>query len=774
MKTLFTLLFFSMFSFSYAQTFQWAKSYGGTGDDNGLGVCVDDDGNVYTLGSITGTVNFDTTSLSGNIFIAKHSPNGKLIWAKTNTVSGVSVINSKIVEKDGFLYFTGAKSNGSNTNIYISKFDTAGHFIWDLTTAPLTPGNNRGLGLAIENNLIYVTGFFQNTVNFGGIFLSAMGSGSFPSDAFVAKYDTAGICQWVKRAGGTNSNSDQGRSVAVDRYGDIVVTGYFGGNGTFGNFSVTQTGLGYDVFTAKYDTQGNCLWVRQGVGNSNNIGFGLVTDSNKNVFITGRFSGASIEFSGTTLTGGPIFIVKYDQNGNLIWAKTGGGGSQSEGMGVAVDSLENLYVAGVFYLDAIFDTITVLRPSTPPNGLSAFVAKYDSTGIIQWVHRSISTNAINHFNHNRSIAIDKIGNAYVTGNFTSTTHFENTVIPTAGGSDIFIAKLNDFVTDFEVSSTSLCAGASFYGVFYGIEFNSNNNFTLELSDSSGSFLNPTIVGSLAGTLGDTIYGIIPFSIATGQNYRLRVKSSSPEAIGREVNIIITAIPIAQVSYTGNTVFCQGGNLQLTAQQEPGFNYQWLRNGNFISNATNSSYTASQSGMYVIRVSNSCDTVFSVPVEVIVHPLPNVTISPFNSVCLNEAPFALSGGTPSGGIYSGPGVSFPNNFNPSAAGTGFRNITYTFTDQNGCTNSANRNIQVMSIPSVSLAIPSQICLQDTALLLDGGNPKGGTFSGTGVSGNYFEPAIAGEGDHLITYVYTNSSGCSDTAALSINVDKCLGI
>lgn len=76
-------------------------------------------------------------------------------------------------------------------------------------------------------------------------------------------------------------------------------------------------------------------------------------------------------------------------------------------------------------------------------------------------------------------------------------------------------------------------------------------------------------------------------------------------------------------------------------------------------------------------------------SVTVHPLPSVSLTLVpNIVAENDPPFPLSGGSPVGGVYSGPGVIGGNTFNPSAAGVGTHQITYTYTDPNGCTNSAS--------------------------------------------------------------------------------------
>ena len=88
------------------------------------------------------------------------------------------------------------------------------------------------------------------------------------------------------------------------------------------------------------------------------------------------------------------------------------------------------------------------------------------------------------------------------------------------------------------------------------------------------------------------------------------------------------------------------------------------------------------------------------VTITVNPLPNVTLNNFSSVCIDASSFALSGGNPTGGIYSGNGV-VNNTFNPSTAGVGTHLITYSYTDANGCSSSATKNIVVNPLPSATL-------------------------------------------------------------------------
>lgn len=142
-----------------------------------------------------------------------------------------------------------------------------------------------------------------------------------------------------------------------------------------------------------------------------------------------------------------------------------------------------------------------------------------------------------------------------------------------------------------------------------------------------------------------------------------------------------------ITNTGPTTFCVGKSVMLNANLLGNtYSYTWRLNGNVISGATSSSYLALQQGTYTLRTdSSSCSSV-SLPVSVIVNPIPSVSITPIPSfINLKAAPIALSG-NPSGGIFTGEGVS-ASSLNPILSKLGAKNIKYTYVDSKGCTNAA---------------------------------------------------------------------------------------
>lgn len=246
---------------------------------------------------------------------------------------------------------------------------------------------------------------------------------------------------WAKSAGATSAEYGQG--TATDALGNVYLVGAFQSSTiTFGTTTLTNNGVGdFDIFIAKYDPLGNVLWAQSAGGLSFDYGYGITTDASGNVYITGWFQSTTIVFGSTTLTnagvGTDIFLVKYDPSGNVLWAKSEGGSTGDTGYGVATDANGNVYITGEFQSPTMTIGATILTNAggTVPNDI--FIAKYDNAGTPLWAQRAGGTGS----DFGNSIAIDNYGNAYVTGNFSSSTiNFGTGPLTNAGVYDLYIAK----------------------------------------------------------------------------------------------------------------------------------------------------------------------------------------------------------------------------------------------------------------------------------------------------------------------------------------------
>ncbi len=213
--------------------------------------------------------------------------------------------------------------------------------------------------------------------------------------------------------------------------------------------------------------------------------------------------------------------------------------------------------------------------------------------------------------------------------------------------------------------------------------------------------------------------------------------------------------------------CTGTATVMTAPGIAPFSYQW----NDADNQTTQTAIGLCEGTYIVTVT-SANGIVSTGTVTISNFVPNVSFNMTANLCANAAPINLTGFSPvptnnQQGVFNGPGVN-QGQFNPLSAGPGAHNVTYTFTNQSGCTNTAQATINVFPLPNLTINAPNSICIDAPPLQVNL-NPAGGTLSGPGVTGNIFNPATAGLGTHTLTYNFTDNNGCSNTITKQITVN-----
>ncbi|RFS16974.1 SBBP repeat-containing protein [Emticicia sp. C21] len=422
-------------------------SAGGTGADMGQDIAVDNSGNIYITGTFTGTTQFGaiskTSEGSSDIFIAKYNSSAILQWVKSAGGENGEAATSIAVDASGNVYVTGSHggeatfesvtlSTYGGTDIFVVKYNTSGVFQW--VKAAGGEQNDVGLGIAVDNSgLVYLTGSYIDYAHFGAsITINAQGELD-ESDIFIAKMDNTGTFQWVQTAGG--ENKDQGKGIVADNTG-IYLTGDFEGTATFGAINKTATGLS-DMFVAKYNTSGDCQWVKSGGGTADDHGNGLAIDASGNVYITGQFYGtATFEATniGTSIANTyEIFLVKYNNSGALQWAQAAGGTAFDNGSGVAVFG-NNVYLTGFFTNSATFGTNTV----SGYGDFDIFVAKYSNGGVCQWVQAAGGTGQ----DYGNNITVDSTGRAFAIGYYLGTATFGPTTKTSQGLTDVFVSRVD--------------------------------------------------------------------------------------------------------------------------------------------------------------------------------------------------------------------------------------------------------------------------------------------------------------------------------------------
>ncbi len=297
----------------------WSKRFGASSDDAGYAVAVDSDGNVVLTGCFGGTVDFGggpiTSSATINLFVAKYTPEGTHLWSK--------------------------------------KF--------------LNNSANVGYGLAVDaNNNILVTGYFMGKIDFGGGILTSAGL----SDIFVVKLTSSGTYLWARRFGA--ARDDMGYAIAVDPTGNVAVTGSYGFYPVdLGGGPLTNAGMD-DAFVAVYSADGSHVWSR-GLGSSVvDRAYDIAMDSFGDVVVTGSFR-STVDFGGGPLASAgydDIFVAKYlGTDGSHLWSKRFGSSSEDIGYGLAVAPSDKIAVTGIFNGTVDFGT----GPLTSSGGRDMFL-----------------------------------------------------------------------------------------------------------------------------------------------------------------------------------------------------------------------------------------------------------------------------------------------------------------------------------------------------------------------------------------------------------------
>ncbi|MCH2230222.1 MAG: T9SS type A sorting domain-containing protein [Crocinitomicaceae bacterium] len=256
------------------------------------------------------------------------------------------------------------------------------------------------------------------------------------------------------------------------------------------------------------------------------------------------------------------------------------------------------------------------------------------------------------------------------------------------------------------------------------------------------------------------------TVTTGGNFFVSYTDANGcSATSAPITVTVNANPATpSITPTGATTFCDGGSVLLTSSE--------LTGNDWSTSETTESITVSSTGNYTVTSTdvNGCFAT-SPPTVVTVNPLPAPpTITPGGStaICDGET-VSLSSSYGTGNIWSTTETSA----SIDVVSAGIYAVEHT--DVNGCSStSATIEIIVNPIPTVSFSSLADLCNYNDPITLNEGTPTGGTYSGVGITGNTFDPAVAGIGTHILTYDYTDGNGCTASATSNIIVDGCLSI
>lgn len=415
-------------------SYSWANHPTGIGTtiNDHRAFCVDSCGNVFVGGMFDGTVDFDPSpavfSLSAqpyqfNAYVAKYDPTGKFLWVKR---------------------FEGQQWG----NMHTLKLDRSGNIGFSATfnyTADIDPSPA----------------------------VVAIGTPSIIGQYAYVKLDPGGNLLFGFNLGAGNPG---GSSLVFDANDDLVISGCFNYNLDLdvglGTTSVSSTNGSTDFFICKYSSSGNFMWgFKIGGAGSDRVRTPTTIDNSGNLILVGDFAGV-VDFdpspSSATLSAssGSAFMMKLSPTGNLIWVQNIGMLPPSYLYSACTDFSNNIFVTGQFSNTVDFDPSPLTYTLASNGSTDCFVAKYSSTGALQWVKQlggALTDNG-------GGIKVDINSNVLICGTFRQAVDFDpgpsaNVLTATSNG-DAFLLQLDNggnFMAVYQFASQTST------GTVYGID-----------------------------------------------------------------------------------------------------------------------------------------------------------------------------------------------------------------------------------------------------------------------------------------------------------------
>ena len=218
-------------------------------------------------------------------------------------------------------------------------------------------------------------------------------------------------------------------------------------------------------------------------------------------------------------------------------------------------------------------------------------------------------------------------------------------------------------------------------------------------------------------------------------------------------------PLSVMVSTATSTICDGDSAMLQALAGGGtgnYSYQWSSSVLNNSQISNPIAAPDSTTSFSVTVSDGVNSAIG-SVVINVTQAPSISYGNYGPFCSDDTLSLLPNISPSGGVFSGQGVSL-SSFNPSLAGTGQVPIYYDLTYGLTCSLQDSVMVTVNAIPSVFFNLTSGICNNEAPILLSGGAPLGGFYSGPSIANQIFDPSI-GAGSYPLIYNYTDTNGCS---------------
>ena len=456
----------------------WANAVGGADTVYTVGVVTDADGSTYVAGVFRGTVDFDpgpgTLNLTNagdyDSFVVKLDANGSLLWAKAFGGPQKDQVQSIRLDPNGNVLTTGyfsstadfdpgpsnypLTSNGPGTDVFISKLDGNGNFVW--ARAMGGSGTDSGEGIANDAlGYVYTTGSFEGTADFdpdAGTYNLVQSLGTVAT--FISKLNNDGTFVWARALEGTFYVGS--KAILVDSNYDVYTIGNFHGDADLdpgaGSYNLSASII--SGFISHLNADGNFVRAKllMGLGPTSLNELELVPGGG--LYVSGFFTD-TLDLGASHLVSAGLhdgLIAKLDGNDDFIWARSVGGPGEDFVNDIATDLSGEVYATGEFRSTVDFDpgAGTAILTSTGQNDI--FVMRFNQSGDFVWAKSVGGTDYDNGF----GIAVTAGGDLYATGFFVGTADFDPgpgvySLVGTPGVETAFVVKLSNDVTPVVLS-----------------------------------------------------------------------------------------------------------------------------------------------------------------------------------------------------------------------------------------------------------------------------------------------------------------------------------
>lgn len=341
-------------------TFLWGKKYNAGYNDVAHGIVMDSDNTFWIAG-------YSANASDNDVRLIKYDTDGNVLWSGSFDRGSHEEAYAVALDKDGSVYVTGYASSAANSDCLIMKYKNQGDTVWTRIAAAGLPSDvpDRGRGIAVGQNYVYVTGYYTDLPDSGTIrTLAYSKDGGFIK---VKNFDTPG--------------NDQAGDIVLDGEGSVYVAGF----------------SGHDFRVIKYSSELDEIWSKTYDAGDIDRGMGIAVDDSGFVYVTG-FTWAGSEF--TDLLEADFCTISLNKDGTLRWSRIYDSGRGDMGTDVALDS-RYVYVTGGL-LDTLVDTI-----------ISGYrTVCYDRSGNLLWSVLYPDTQALT---WSYSIALDDHDNLFIAG-----------------------------------------------------------------------------------------------------------------------------------------------------------------------------------------------------------------------------------------------------------------------------------------------------------------------------------------------------------------------